>query len=66
VPGYRLVVQKQPGSGPAMVSVRVSADGRMWTAHTALRRDTVLSTPWDAPSGALHVSVDATTPGASR
>jgi hypothetical protein len=62
VPGYRLVVQKQPGSRPAVVAVRVSAGGRTWTAHTVLRRDSVFSTPWDAPSGALHVSVEATAP----
>jgi hypothetical protein len=62
VPGYRLVVQKQPGSRPAVVAVRVSAGGRTWTAHRVLRRDSVFSTPWDAPSGALHVSVEATAP----
>ena len=51
--GYRLLVQKQPGSRPPSLVLRVSAGGRTWMARTALWRDTLFSTRWDAPSGML-------------
>ena len=56
VPGYRLIVQEQPGGHPAWVTVRVSAGGRAWSAAAALAHDLFLSTSWQAPSGALSVT----------
>ncbi len=55
VTGYRLVVQKQPNSKPPLLSVRLTAGGRTWTARTRLTRDIVVSTLWDARPGPLTV-----------
>jgi hypothetical protein len=63
VQGYRLLLQKQPGSPPPAVFVRVSAGGRTWTARTTLWRDTLFATRWDAPSGMLRVQDGVTGPG---
>jgi len=56
VPGYRLIVQEQPGGHPAWVTVRVSAGGRAWSAAAALAHDLLFSTSWRAPPGALSVT----------
>lgn len=60
IQGYRLLVQKQPGSPPAAITVRASAWGKTWVAHAWLVRDTVFSTSWHALPGTMRVS-DATT-----
>lgn len=56
VPGYRLIVQEQPGGHPAWVTVRVSAGGHAWSAAAALAHDLLFSTSWQAPSGPLTVA----------
>lgn len=53
--GYRLLVQKQPGSRPAALSVQVRAGDRSWSADTWLTHDITFSSPWDAPSGGLRI-----------
>ena len=52
--GYRLLVQKQPGSRPALLTVRIHAGASTWAAQARLRRDLMLDLPWSAPSGTVQ------------
>ena len=52
--GYRLLVQKQPGSRPAQLTVRIHAGATTWTAQAWLRHDLSLSIRWNAPSGTFQ------------
>jgi hypothetical protein len=60
--GYRLLVQKQPGSRAPSLVLRVSAGRRTWIARGTLWRDTLFATRWDAPSGTLPAQDGATGP----
>jgi hypothetical protein len=59
LPGYRLLVQKQPGSAPPLLAVRVRDGRRFWTARVRLAQDLTFTTSWSAPSGPLRVRLAA-------
>ena len=62
LPGYRLVVQKQPGSSAPPLTVGVHDGSRVWTARVWLTHDVVFTTSWGAPPGRLSVQTAAAGP----